>query len=56
MGDEKSWWSVVWGMRRVGGACEICMCLAQGGVGAERGGAIRELGLGFTILWKQGEC
>ena len=25
--------SVVHGMRRVGGGCEMCMCLARGGVG-----------------------
>ena len=29
------WMSVVHGMRGVGGVCEICMCLAQGGVGGE---------------------
>ena len=27
--------SVVCGMRGVGGVCEMCMCLAQGGVGGE---------------------
>ena len=29
------WMSVVRGMRRVGGVCEVCMCLAQGCVGGE---------------------
>ena len=29
------WVSVVRGMRGVGGVCEICMCLAQGGLGGE---------------------
>ena len=32
----------------VGGVCDMCMCLARGGVGAEGGEWIRELGLGFT--------
>ena len=27
------WMSVVRGMRGVGGVCEMCMCLARGGVG-----------------------
>ena len=36
--------SVVREMRGVGGACEICMCLARVGVGEW----MRELGLGFT--------
>ena len=43
------WMSVVRGMRRVGGVCEMCMCLARGGVGGEGGGEwMRGLGLGFT--------
>ena len=29
--------SVVRGMRGVGGVCEMCMCLARGGVGGEGG-------------------
>ena len=29
------WISVVCGMRGVGGVCEMCMCLARGGVGVE---------------------
>ena len=29
------WMSAVRGMRRVGGVCEMCMCLARGGVGGE---------------------
>ena len=32
-------------MREVGGICEMCMCLARGGVGGEW---MRELSLGFT--------
>ena len=40
--------SVVRGMRGVGGVCEICLCLARGGVGGEGGEWIRDLGLGFT--------
>ena len=31
------WISVVCGMRGVGGVCEMCMCLARGGVGGEGG-------------------
>ena len=42
------WMSVVRGMRGVGGVCEMCMCLARGGVGGERGEWMRGLGLGFT--------
>ena len=38
----------VLGMKRVGVVCEICMCLARGGVGGEAGEWIRELGLDFT--------
>ena len=32
------WISVVRGMRGVGGICEICRCLARGGMGVEGGG------------------
>ena len=35
-------------VRCVGGVCDMCMCLAQGGVGGEGGDCMRELGLGFT--------
>ena len=39
-------------VRGVGGVCNMCMCLARGGVGGERGEEgvewMRELGLGFT--------
>ena len=36
-------------MRGVGGVCDMCMCLARGGVGKEGGGEwMRELGLGYT--------
>ena len=31
------WMSVVRGMRGVGGVCEMCMCLARGGVGGKGG-------------------
>ena len=36
--------------RGVGGVCDMCMCLARGGVGGEGGGVeyMRELCLGFT--------
>ena len=36
-------------VRGVGGVCDMCMCLARGGVGGEGGEWMRELGLGFTI-------
>ena len=32
----------------VGGVCDMCTCLARGGVGGEGGEWMRELGLGFT--------
>ena len=35
-------------VRGVGGVCDMCMCLARGGVDGEGGECIRELGLGFT--------
>ena len=35
-------------VRGVGGVCDMCMCLARGGVGGEGGEWIRQLGLGFT--------
>ena len=35
-------------VRGVGGVCDMCMCLARGGVSGEGGEWMRELGLGFT--------
>ena len=35
-------------VRGVGRVCDMCMCLARGGVGGEGGEWMRELGLGFT--------
>ena len=35
-------------VRGVGGVCDMCMCLARGGVGGEGSEWMRELGLGFT--------
>ena len=40
----------------VGGVCDMCMCLARGGVGGEGGEWMRELGLGFTNPVGTGEC
>ena len=34
-------------VRGVGGVCDMCMCLARGGVGGEGGEWMRELGLGL---------
>ena len=42
------WMSVVGGLRGVGGVCEMCMCFARGGVGADGGAWMKGLGLGFT--------
>ena len=35
-------------VRGDGGVCDMCMCLARGGVGVEGGEWMRELGLGLT--------
>ena len=35
-------------VRGVGGVCDMCMCLARGGVWRRGGEWTRELGLGFT--------
>ena len=35
-------------VRGVGGVCDMCMCLARGGVGGEGGEWMREMGLSFT--------
>ena len=42
------WMSVVLEVWGVGGVCEMCMCLARGGVGGAGGEWMRGLGLGFT--------
>ena len=34
-------------VRGVGGVCDMCMCLARGGVGGKGGEWMREFGLGF---------
>ena len=36
-------------VRGVGGVCDMCMCLARGGVGGEGGEWMRELGLGVSL-------
>ena len=43
-------------VRGVGGVCDMCMCLARGGVGGEGGEWMRELGLGFTNPLGTGGC
>ena len=35
-------------VRGVGGVCDMCMCLARGGVGGVGGEWVTGLGLGFT--------
>ena len=35
-------------VRGVGGVCDMCMCLARGGVGGVGGEWVTRLGLGFT--------
>ena len=42
------WMSVVHGMRRVGGVCEMWVCLPRDGVGEAGGEWMRGIGLGFT--------
>ena len=43
-------------VRGVGGVCDMCICLARGGVGGEGGEWMRKLGLGFTNPEATGEC
>ena len=43
-------------VRGVGGVCDMCMCLARGGVGGEGDEWMRELSLALPILWGHGEC
>ena len=38
----------------VDGVCDICMCLARGGMGGEGGEWMRELGFGFTNHEREG--
>ena len=42
------WMSVVRGMRRVSGVCEMCMCLARGVVGGEW---VERIGFGLYQTW-----
>ena len=44
----------VLGMRGVGGVCEMCMCLARGGVGGEGGSGWEDFVL--PIMLEKGEC
>ena len=43
-------------VRGVGGLCDMCMCLARGGVGEEGGGGCEDWVWASPILWGQGEC
>ena len=43
-------------VRGVGGVCDMCMCLARGGVRGEGGEWMRELGLDFTNPVGTWEC
>ena len=44
------WMSVVRGMRRVGGVCEMCMCLARAGVGDEGVSGLEDCAWALAIL------
>ena len=43
-------------VRGVGGVCDMCMCLARGGVGGEGVSGCENWVWALTILWGQGEC
>ena len=43
-------------VRGVGGVCDMCMCLARGGVGGEGGEWMRNWVWALPILWGLGEC
>ena len=51
--DDVLWISAVRVMRGVGGVCEICMCLARGGVCGWRGGQWMR---GFGFVRTGGVC
>ena len=50
------WMSVVRGMKGVGGVCEMCMCLARGGVGEEKVSGREDWVWTFPILLGGGGC
>ena len=46
-------------LRGVGGVCDMCMCLARGGVGGVGIELVRGLGLGFNNsggTWGKSDC
>ena len=43
-------------VRGVGGVCDMCMCLARGGVGGEGVSGCENWVWDLPILWGQGEC
>ena len=43
-------------VRGVGGVCDMCMCLARGGVGGEGVSGGENWVWALPILWGQGEC
>ena len=43
-------------VRGVGGMCDMCMCLARGGVGGEGVSGGENWVWALPILWGQGEC
>ena len=53
---EVLWTSVVRGMRGIGGVCEMCMCLARGGVGGEGVSGCEDWVWTLPIMWEQGKC
>ena len=52
---DELWMSGAWDKRSCG-VCEMCICLARGGVGGEGGKWMRGFGLGFTNPVWPGEC
>ena len=50
------WMSVVREMRGVGGVCEMCMCLARGGVGGDGVSGLEDWVWALPILCERVEC
>ena len=50
------WLGVVRGMRGIDGVCDMCMCLARGGMGGDGVRGWEDWVWALPILWEQGEC